>query len=227
MLFTELTKKAIDICLEAHKGQRDKGDLPYAIHPFHLADQMKTEAETCTALLHDVKEDAPWAYEKYVAGKFPTEVIEALQLLTHDKDTDYLEYVERLSGNRLAARVKLADLRHNSTPGRKTPFTDKDRKRLQKYLKAQAILTGGEYDLKEMTLSLRYEIPPLAAAEKEKAVQNAGLTIVHEPDGSVRRYEVTLPDGQEVQEFHEFFPLLSFLEKSGYSAAHAASLLCE
>ena len=64
-----------------------------------------------------------------------------------------------LPGNRIAARVKLADLRHNSTAGRLPFIGDKERERMGKYLEAQAILTGGEYDLEEMTLSLRYRIP--------------------------------------------------------------------
>lgn len=159
MLYTELTKKAIQICFDAHCTFKDKGETPYVFHPFHLAEQMETEEETCAALLHDVVEDTNMGFADLEAEGFPKSVVDALRLLTHDEKTDYMDYVKALSGNRIAARVKLADLRHNSTAGRLPFIGDKERERMGKYLEAQAILTGGEYDLEEMTLSLRYRIP--------------------------------------------------------------------
>ena len=159
MLYTELTKKAIRICFNAHCTENDKGETPYVFHPFHLAEQMETEEETCAALLHDVVEDTNMGFADLEAEGFPKSVVDALRLLTHDEKTDYMDYVKALSGNRIAARVKLADLRHNSTAGRLPFIGDNERKRMGKYLEAQAILTGGEYNLEEMTLSLRYRIP--------------------------------------------------------------------
>lgn len=159
MLYTELTKKAIRICFDAHCTFKDKGETPYVFHPFHLAEQMETEEETCAALLHDVVEDTNMGFADLEAEGFPKSVVDALRLLTHDEKTDYMDYVKALSGNRIAARVKLADLRHNSTAGRLPFIGDKERERMGKYLEAQAILTGGEYDLEELTLSLRYRIP--------------------------------------------------------------------
>ena len=43
MLYTDLTKKAIRLSFEAHKGQTDKCGLPYVTHPLHLAEQMPDE----------------------------------------------------------------------------------------------------------------------------------------------------------------------------------------
>ena len=57
MIYTELTKKALALCFEAHKEQKDKTGLPYVFHPFHLAEQMDDEISTRGALLHDVVED--------------------------------------------------------------------------------------------------------------------------------------------------------------------------
>ena len=85
MLYTELTKKAMQICFEAHRDLTDKGGMPYVFHPFHLAEQMETEDETCAALLHDVVEDTGWTHEQLAARGFPPAVMEALRLLTHDK----------------------------------------------------------------------------------------------------------------------------------------------
>ena len=57
MLYTELTKKAIRICFDAHCTFKDKGDTLMFFIPFIFAEQMETEEETCAALLHDVVED--------------------------------------------------------------------------------------------------------------------------------------------------------------------------
>ena len=84
MIYTDLTKKALKLCFEAHKEQKDKSGLPYVFHPFHLAEQMKDEKTTVAALLHDVAEDTPITLEELAEMGFDPDVIDALRLLTHD-----------------------------------------------------------------------------------------------------------------------------------------------
>ena len=57
MIYTPLIKKALKIAFAAHENQVDKGGIPYIFHPYEVAQQMTTEYEICTALLHDVIED--------------------------------------------------------------------------------------------------------------------------------------------------------------------------
>ena len=79
MIYTPLTKKAINICFQAHKEQKDKTGLPYVFHPFHLAEQMKDETTTVVALLHDVVEDTNITFNDLRKEGFPEEVITALR----------------------------------------------------------------------------------------------------------------------------------------------------
>ncbi|MBR1593112.1 MAG: HD domain-containing protein [Ruminococcus sp.] len=143
MIYTELTVKAMHTAYNAHSGQTDKNGVPYIFHPFHLAEQMDTENEICTALLHDVAEDTDISLSQ-LAEIFPEEVINALELLTHDENTDYFEYVRNIRSNPTAKKVKLADLRHNSDLSRMTASgivpSERDIKRREKYLKAIEIL---------------------------------------------------------------------------------------
>ena len=37
--------RAIEIAVEAHKGQKDKAGMPYILHPLRLMFQMKTDNE--------------------------------------------------------------------------------------------------------------------------------------------------------------------------------------
>ena len=140
MIYTEMTKKAMQICFDAHKDQKDKSGLPYVFHPFHLAEQMPDELTTTVALLHDVVEDSDFSFEDLQNAGFPKEVLDAVALLTHDHDVPYMEYVAALKSNPIAREVKLADLRHNSDPNRLNEITDKDRARIEKYRKAIAML---------------------------------------------------------------------------------------
>ena len=43
MIYTSLTNKAMQLAYKAHHGQVDKSGLPYKLHPYHLAEQMKDE----------------------------------------------------------------------------------------------------------------------------------------------------------------------------------------
>lgn len=114
MIYTELTRQAMNLAYEAHHGQKDKCGVPYIFHPIHLAEQCKDEMTTVVALLHDVVEDCPeYSFERLQAEGIPQPALEALRLLTHEKNVPYLDYVKRLADNPIARWVKYLDLLHN------------------------------------------------------------------------------------------------------------------
>ncbi len=143
MLKTELTDKALEIAQKAHEGQVDKAGRPYIEHPIHVAESMETEEEVCVALLHDVIEDTNLTLADIEKEGFPDEVIKALELLTHDDDVPYLDYVRAIAYNPIAKKVKLADLRHNSDLTRLPSITKRDEWRVEKYQQAIGILEQG------------------------------------------------------------------------------------
>lgn len=113
MIYTPMVNRALRLAYRAHAGQLDRGGVPYIFHPYHLAEQMDDERSICVALLHDVVEDTSVTLEE-IQREFPSEIAEAVALLTHDPSTDYFAYVRRLKANPLARKVKLADLMHNA-----------------------------------------------------------------------------------------------------------------
>ena len=140
MIYTKMTKKALNLCFEAHKEQLDKSGIPYVFHPFHLAEQMKDEQTTIVALLHDVVEDSNFTLEDLKEEGFDNKVLEAVALLTHGKDVKYLDYVLEIKKNPIAKAVKIADLKHNSDLSRIENVDQKVLERREKYLKALALL---------------------------------------------------------------------------------------
>lgn len=144
MIYTALTKKALQIVFDAHKDQLDRAGAPYVFHPFHLAEQMPDEISVAAALLHDVVEDTAITFDALAAQGIPEEVIGILRLLTHDPAVPYMEYVQKIkdSGNLRAIQIKLADLNHNADPTRLHEVTPEDLKRFQKYEAARQLLEG-------------------------------------------------------------------------------------
>ena len=143
MLYTPLTKQALTLAYRAHQGQLDPTGLPYIFHPYHLAEQMTDELSCCVALLHDVVEDTSVSFADF-APLFPPSVLEALRLLTHEKGTNYLDYIRALGRNPLARTVKLADLEHNMDLSRFAgqPIPEKLAQKQALYQTAKAILTA-------------------------------------------------------------------------------------
>ena len=145
MIYSDLTKLAMQIAFIKHRDQVDKAGMPYIFHPFYLATQMTTEETICVALLHDVIEDTDMTIEDLKGLKFPKEVLDALYLMTHDESVPYLDHVKKIKTNPIARKVKIADLRHNSDLSRlSSDPVESDFKRLEKYKLALEILLSDD-----------------------------------------------------------------------------------
>lgn len=132
---------ALKIATEAHKGQVDKAGIPYINHPLTVASLVDTEEEKIVALLHDTIEDTNITEQDLLNYGFSNKIVEAVKLLTHNKNVPYMVYVAKIKDNELARKVKIADLTHNSDLSRLKEITDKDKKRYEKYQKALLYLT--------------------------------------------------------------------------------------
>lgn len=136
-------QRAIEIATEAHKGQVDKSGKDYIGHPLRVMEMGKTEDEKIVGVLHDVIEDTGWTFEMLEAEGFSREVIEALRCVTKlSENENYDDFIERVKKNPLAVAVKINDLTDNMDIRRLPYLSDKDVKRLKKYLKAYKKLTG-------------------------------------------------------------------------------------
>ena len=136
-------ERAIQIATEAHKGQFDKAGREYIGHPIRVMEMGKTKDEKIVGVLHDVIEDTDWTFERLEAEGFSQEVINALRCVTKTSENEnYDEFIDRVKKNPLAASVKINDLTDNMDIRRLPYLSDKDVKRLKKYLKAYKRLTG-------------------------------------------------------------------------------------
>ena len=136
-------QRAIEIATEAHQGQFDKAGRDYIGHPLRVMEMGKTKEEKIVGVLHDVIEDTDWTFEKLAEEGFSDEVIAALRCVTKiSENENYDDFIDRVKKNPLAVAVKINDLTDNMDIRRLPYLSDKDVKRLKKYLKAYKRLTG-------------------------------------------------------------------------------------
>ena len=135
-----MIEKAIQIGLTAHHGQIDRGGEPYILHPMRVMLEQKTEIGKICGILHDVVEDTDVTFYELRTAGFSEEVIEALVALTKLDGEDYETYIGRVVSNKIAMRVKLADLLDNMDLSRLNTKEAADFERLKKYEKAKDII---------------------------------------------------------------------------------------
>ena len=132
----ELLSIAIQIAVEAHAGQFDKGGVPYILHPLKVMHYTKSDDEEVMAIavLHDAVEDNRKITYSYLRERGLTErIISGIMCLTKIPGESYEEYKLKVKSNPDSILVKKGDLRHNSDIRRLKGVSDKDIERIAKY----------------------------------------------------------------------------------------------
>jgi (p)ppGpp synthase/HD superfamily hydrolase len=144
--------RAIMLAVRAHRGDTDKAGAPYVLHPLRVMARMTTDEERIAAVLHDTVEDSgnkpdPVTFGELEQVGIPAAALEALRLLTRDDDGSeeaYAGYIEKVAATPIARAVKLADLEDNLDTRRLREVTERDAKRITKYLKTYRRLRARE-----------------------------------------------------------------------------------
>jgi (p)ppGpp synthase/HD superfamily hydrolase len=140
----KLLGKAIKIATIAHEDKYCKKEKPYILHPLHLMFQLLFDVELAIiAVLHDVVEGSHFTLKGLQRKGFNKRIINAVDLLTHNDEDTYEEYIDKMRDNYDAIRVKRKDLEHNSNITRLKGLSSKDLDRIKKYYKA--FTTLGNY----------------------------------------------------------------------------------
>ena len=141
-------EKAISIASLAHEGQLDKGGEPYILHPLRVMMKLKDYDLRIIAVLHDVIEDCGLTLDDLVSiYGVPFELARIVDILSRKDNESYDEYIERISKNYKAIKVKLADLEDNMDLNRINNPTQNDYDRVVKYTKAREKLTNKLFNM--------------------------------------------------------------------------------
>ena len=134
----DLIEKAIILVNELFKDITDKQGHPYIEHLYYVSNHLETYEEKVVGLLHDVIEDTYINEKVLLELKFPKNIVEAVSLLTRNKEISYDDYIDSIiqSNNLLAIKVKKVDMMHNMNKERLAALDENVRKKLEKkYIK--------------------------------------------------------------------------------------------
>jgi len=149
---------AVELAIEAHKDQK-YGDKPYIYHlaqvdnlvtrvfrpeglghsePYSKEHGDEMDCLRAAAFLHDIIEDTSITKQDLVdAGVMPS-VIVAVELMTKEDDYNYDKYIEDITLNRIARKVKLCDTAANLM----NSIMEGRTKNINKYTKQIQLLGG-------------------------------------------------------------------------------------
>ena len=132
--------KALGLMAQAHAGQTDKSGEPYVLHPLRVMMRLSSPTERIVALLHDVVEDSDISLQRLADEGFSVEVVDAVGALTKHPGEDYDAFIDRVSRDPLAVRVKIADIQDNIDVTRLQQLGEADLARVQRYHRALSVL---------------------------------------------------------------------------------------
>ena len=134
--------KAIAVASKVHAGQLDKAGQPYVLHPLRLMFRFQSDVEMIVAVLHDAVEDSNLALDDLKSLGFSDVVLKALDCLSKRAGETYEEFIERVSENDLAKKIKIEDIKDNLNLTRLNNIIDKDLTRVKKYHQALKFLVN-------------------------------------------------------------------------------------
>lgn len=128
--------KVREFAAKAHGNQKDKSGLPYITHLDAVAANTVRlfgyEPELVTiAYLHDLVEDTRYTQDD-VDVSFPSPVADAVYAITKRTGQANYKYIGEVAKDEAAAKVKLADLLHNTDPKRLEKLSPEVQRRLRK-----------------------------------------------------------------------------------------------
>ena len=179
--------KALAFAAKAHDGQYDKAGEPYILHPIAVSSMLRNEDEQILALLHDVVEDTEHTLADVAALGFP-HLTDALDCLSRRDGETYEAFISRILKNRLATKVKVADMKHNLSrvgglPEHEHRLTERYRRWLP-VLEAELCRTGAKRRTKVVAAHAGTGKTTLASRHPDKFIDFVSMPFkYHLPEG--------------------------------------------
>ena len=153
----------IEFIKEKHKGQTRIQGTPYYMHPLEVSNILHEKGfpieYQIAGLFHDLLEDTNATYEELVKIS-NKEIVDAVKLVTKEKEYVMSEYIDRIMKNDMARMVKLADRLHNLSETHLASKRFKERyiKETEKWFIDLAAGTVFEEDIKNTLDNLKQEL---------------------------------------------------------------------
>lgn len=135
----------LDVMMQAHEGQVDKGGFPYYLHPIRVMTRLPAIADEWTqhlALLHDVIEDTYLTFDQLKHLGYSADFLSDLAQLTRPEKLTYMDWIREIadSSNLRVILVKYSDNLDNSDPRRIEYLPEDKRDIVHRYERSMKIL---------------------------------------------------------------------------------------
>jgi len=137
----QLLEKAISIAVDSHSGQVNDKAQPYVLHPLRMMFKAVTIEEKIIAVLHDVIEKTTIDLEYLRSVGFSDRIVLGIDALSRRPQENYDKYIDRVSENKLATKVKIIDLDDNINSLDLDKSQESKSNKFLKYQKARNTLT--------------------------------------------------------------------------------------
>jgi guanosine-3',5'-bis(diphosphate) 3'-pyrophosphohydrolase len=136
-----LIERAIEICLTAHAGQRDRSGQPYFMHCLRVMMSVSEDpAQRIVALLHAVAETGAVPLRRLRLEGFSPRIVAAIDALTRRPGESALEAAARARAHPLARAVAVAANTHETRQCLLPDASRTDRARLPEFRAVRAFL---------------------------------------------------------------------------------------
>lgn len=137
-----MLEKAEEIARKAHGHQTTRAGQPYIEYVREVADILSDWEEKTVAWLRDVCAHSEWSVAQLSQAGFSRRICQSVDLLTLRANDVYGEYLSRLRKDRIARRVKIAELGYHISSVNEDALTPEEQKRIGKYREARKYLFG-------------------------------------------------------------------------------------
>jgi (p)ppGpp synthase/HD superfamily hydrolase len=106
-------QRAIELVTKAHAGHTDRNGVPYIYHLFYVSAAMDAIDGKILGLLHDSVEDGKLTHDQ-IHAEFGDPMSTYVEIVTRATGETYSHYITRVMTFEITARMKLADIEHNT-----------------------------------------------------------------------------------------------------------------
>lgn len=156
---SQVLEKAKKLADKAHAHQRDRNEKPYLEHIRDVADVLPDWEEKIAAWLHEICSWGGWTVGQLRTAGFDERICTAVGLLTVSADESCGGYLTKLRQNRIARRVKIADLGWFIDSVSGCNLTDEERAAVDQCREARKYLFGDITDYPD-TVDIRLALAP-------------------------------------------------------------------
>lgn len=135
-------QKAQAIAKEAHASHTDKEGRPYIDHIQAVAESLTDWEEQTAAWLHEIGSCPEWSLRRLREAGIGKKICRSVQLLMGQPNEAYPVYLQKLRMDRIARRVKIADVSYYIERARESEMSAEEKAQIQQYRQIRKYLFG-------------------------------------------------------------------------------------